>query len=87
MRIRKKKEIANKIDDLYKSIKRGELDVMRGIIAADALSWVLGEDYLDVYPYVITDEDKDLDEEFKKLAEKESLIDFVKMIKEIGDKE
>lgn len=47
------KEIEDKINEIYKLIHSGELETGRGIIVADALSWVLGEDYLDRYPYVM----------------------------------
>lgn len=53
MKIRKKKEIEDKIDEIYQLIKQDKLDTVRGIIVTDALAWVLGEDYLDVDPYVL----------------------------------
>lgn len=45
--IRTKEEIEAKIDELYKLQKEGKRDSLRVIIEADALSWVLGDDYLE----------------------------------------
>lgn len=50
---RTSKEIEDKIVEIYKLIQNEKLDVARGIIVTDALAWVLGEDYLDVDPYVL----------------------------------
>lgn len=51
--MRTKEEIEVKIGKIYDLMKDDKLDIARGIIVADALAWVLGEDYLDVYPYVL----------------------------------
>lgn len=53
---RTQKEIEDKINEIYKLIRNEEIDVARGIIVTDALAWVLGEDYLDVEPYVLKEE-------------------------------
>lgn len=45
--MRTQKEIEDKISEIYKLINEGNFDVIRGIVTTDALSWVLGEDYLD----------------------------------------
>lgn len=45
--MRTQKEIEEKIAEIYKLINEGRFDAFRGIITTDALSWVLGEDYLD----------------------------------------
>ena len=45
--MRTQKEIENKIKELYKLLKENKMEVLRCIITTDALSWVLGEDYLD----------------------------------------
>lgn len=45
--MRTKKEIENKIKELYQLAKQGKIDLVRTIVITDALSWVLGEDYLD----------------------------------------
>ena len=45
--MRTKKEIENKIKELYKLAQEGKLNILRVIVITDALSWVLGDDYLD----------------------------------------
>lgn len=45
--MRIKKEIESKIKELYKLAQEGKLNILRVIIITDALSWVLGDDYLD----------------------------------------
>lgn len=47
MKMRTKKEIESKIDELYGLAVEGKYDMLRCIVTTDALSWVLGEDYLD----------------------------------------
>ena len=46
------KEIEEKVDSIYKLMEEGKIEKERGLIVVDALSWVLGEEYLDRYPYV-----------------------------------
>ena len=46
--MRTKEEIETKINESYKLQKEGKRDLLRVIIEADALEWVLGEDYLDI---------------------------------------
>ena len=57
--MRTKQEIENKINDIYKLIRENKLDAARGIIVTDALAWVLGEDYLDVDPYVLEESEEE----------------------------
>lgn len=57
--MRTKQEIEDKINDIYKLIRKNKLDTVRGIIVTDALAWVLGEDYLDVDPYVLEESEKE----------------------------
>lgn len=64
--MRTKKEIENKIDEIYKLIKVEELDVIRGLIVTDTLSWVLGEDYLDFYPYVLEESESEENDDTRK---------------------
>lgn len=45
--MRKKKEIQNKIKELYQLANEKKMDILKVIIITDALSWVLGDDYLD----------------------------------------
>ena len=52
------KEIAKKVDEIYRLIEEGKLEKERGLTVVDALSWVLGEEYLDRYPYVEEKEGK-----------------------------
>lgn len=54
------KEIEAKINEIYGLINDGKLETGRGIIVCDALSWVLGEDYLDEYPYILVEEEEDI---------------------------
>lgn len=44
--MRTKKEIVNKISEIYTLMKENKLDVVKGIIYTDALCYALGEDYL-----------------------------------------
>lgn len=45
--MRTKEEIEDKIKELYKLANEGKIDTLRVIVTTDALSWVLGDDYLD----------------------------------------
>ena len=45
--MRTEKEIKDKIAELYKLANERKVDVLRVIVCTDALSWVLGDDYLD----------------------------------------
>ena len=45
--MRTKEEIEDKINELYKLAEEKKIDLLRVIVINDALSWVLGEDYLD----------------------------------------
>lgn len=45
--MRTKEEIKDKINELYMLANEGKIDVLRVIVTTDALSWVLGDDYLD----------------------------------------
>ena len=47
MGMRTKKEIENKIAEIYDLIKRNKINGVYGIVVTDTLAWVLGEDYLD----------------------------------------
>lgn len=45
--MRTREEIENKIKEMYNLLNENKLDILKVIISADALSWVLGEDYLE----------------------------------------
>ena len=45
--MRSENEIDEKIDEIYNYVASGNINPMIGIVWSDALSWVLGEDYLD----------------------------------------
>ena len=45
--MRTKKEVEDKIAEIYKLIKKEKINPAYGILATDILAWVLGEDYLD----------------------------------------
>lgn len=45
--MRSENEIDEKIDEIYHYMASGNINPMIGIVWTDALSWVLGEDYLD----------------------------------------
>lgn len=45
--MRTKEEIENKIAELYELANEKKIDLLRVIVTTDALSWVLGDDYLD----------------------------------------
>lgn len=45
--MRTKEEIENKIEEMYKLLNENKIDILKVIISTDALSWVLGEDYLE----------------------------------------
>ena len=45
--MRTEAEIKDKIAELYYLANTGKIDVLRVIVTTDALSWVLGDDYLD----------------------------------------
>lgn len=45
--MRTKEEIEAKIEELYTLALGKKIDLIRVIVLTDALSWVLGEDYLD----------------------------------------
>ena len=47
--MRSKKEINEKISELYTLMQDGKIDVLKTIVYTDALCWVLGEDYLNEY--------------------------------------
>ena len=42
-----REEIENKIKEMYNLLNENKLDILKVIISTDALSWVLGEDYLE----------------------------------------
>lgn len=45
--MRTKKEIENKIKELYELSSKGKFSILWVVTVTDALCWVLGEDYLD----------------------------------------
>lgn len=45
--MRTEAEIKDKIAELYYLANTGKIDMLRVIVTTDALSWVLGDDYLD----------------------------------------
>lgn len=45
--MRSQKEIEDKIKELYDLAREDKIDILRVIVLTDALSWVLGDDYLD----------------------------------------
>ena len=45
--MRTEAEIKDKIAELYYLANKGKIDMLRVIVTTDALSWVLGDDYLD----------------------------------------
>lgn len=45
--MRTEAEIKDKIAELYYLAHTGRIDMLRVIVTTDALSWVLGDDYLD----------------------------------------
>nr|DAR26655.1 MAG TPA: hypothetical protein [Bacteriophage sp.] len=45
--MRTRQEIVDKIEEMYSLAKENKLDMLKVIIMADALCWVLGDDYLD----------------------------------------
>ena len=45
--MRTKEEIEAKIAELYVLAEKRKIDLLRVIVTTDALSWVLGGDYLD----------------------------------------
>lgn len=45
--MRSENEIDEKINEIYNYVASGNINPMIGIVWTDALSWVLGEDYLD----------------------------------------
>ena len=45
--MRSENEIDEKINEIYNYVAAGNINPMIGIVWTDALSWVLGEDYLD----------------------------------------
>ena len=45
--MRSEKEIKDKIKELYDLAREDKIDMLRVIVTTDALSWVLGDDYLD----------------------------------------
>lgn len=44
---RTRKEIVDKEAEIYDLAKKGKISIVGAILYADALEWVLGEDYLD----------------------------------------
>lgn len=55
--MRSKEEIEDKIEELYKLGLDKKIDVLRVIVWTDALSWVLGDDYLDTDVLLGSDEE------------------------------
>lgn len=45
--MRTREEIENKIEEMYRLLNENKIDILKVIISTDALSWVLGEDYLE----------------------------------------
>lgn len=45
--MRTQEEIKNKIEEMYRLLNENKIDILKVIISTDALSWVLGEDYLE----------------------------------------
>lgn len=45
--MRTKKEIKNKIKELYELSSKGKFSILWVVTVTDALCWVLGDDYLD----------------------------------------
>ena len=45
--MRTQEEIENKTEEMYKLLNENKIDILKVIISTDALSWVLGEDYLE----------------------------------------
>lgn len=45
--MRTRQEIVDKIEEMYSLAKENKLDILKVIIMADALYWILGDDYLD----------------------------------------
>lgn len=55
--MRTKEEIENKIAELYELASAKKIDLLRVIVTTDALSWVLGDDYLDTDVILGSEED------------------------------
>lgn len=55
--MRTKEEIENKIAELYELANEKKIDLLRVIVTTDALSWVLGDDYLDTDVILGSEED------------------------------
>lgn len=55
--MRTKEEIKEKINELYTLANEGKIDTLRVIVTTDALSWVLGDDYLDTKVILGSEED------------------------------
>lgn len=43
---RTRKEIVDKMEEIYILMKENKMEIVKGILYTDALSWVLGDDYL-----------------------------------------
>lgn len=56
--MRSQKEIEDKIKELYDLAREDKIDILRVIVLTDALSWVLGDDYLDTN-IILGDEEND----------------------------
>ena len=56
--MRTKEEIENKINEIYDLLHKNKINMVKAILSADALAWVLGDDYLDTENI-----DEDLDAE------------------------
>ncbi len=57
--MRSKEEIENKIKELYKLANDKKIDILRVIVITDALSWVLGDDYLNIDVLIGDKNDRD----------------------------
>lgn len=56
--MRTEAEIKDKIAELYYLANTGKIDMLRVIVTTDALSWVLGGDYLDTDIILGSEEDE-----------------------------
>lgn len=57
--MRSRKEIEDKIKELYDLAREEKIDVLRVIVLTDALCWVLGDDYLDTNIILGGEEDEE----------------------------
>lgn len=58
--MRSQKEIEDKIKELYELAIEDKIDALRVIVLTDALSWVLGDDYLDTNIILGDEEDVEM---------------------------